>query len=340
MRTLKLQWKQDQAKIQSTATLWNFQTQEHKPDQDQDQDQEQPRLKEHGQEQPVLVSNLQIASMLAALLCEDRCSLTKLQLWSSPTAISTVLSQRRLGSARSEANVTSNFDIDIDRGRGAGVVFGFAAALPHNTTLQVLHLRCAGIEDSGAEQLGNGLRNNATLTSLKLPMNSIGDKGASYLAEALRTVHHVRNVRTVDNNFRDEKHEDIYTNGCIDEGAGAGGSLGEDTDTDIDTDIGATTQSGSQCRLRTIDLSRNWVGDAGAMAFAAVLRDNRTLTKLKIPFNAIGAVRMCHEYPTRCPFPCFPLFLSLRYITLCPFSRLFCFSCFRYCCFFWFTVYE
>lgn len=149
----------------NTRTLWLFQAKSsssgnsNRDDQEKEQgkEQEQPQLDEPGTEQIAAVDHPRISSTLGALLRSSTCSLAKLQLWLDVQYRKSDIHERTrnilphvtfLYNFRSPPT-SAAADLQIG-------VFEFAAALPFNSTLQVLHLRCAGIGDDEAKRLSEG----------------------------------------------------------------------------------------------------------------------------------------------------------------------------------------
>ncbi|CAG9325226.1 unnamed protein product [Blepharisma stoltei] len=93
---------------------------------------------------------------------------------------------------------------------------------------------------SGAEFVANGLRKNTTLASLNLKGNILGDDGIFHLVETLRTNRTIRELNIALNEI---------------------GPLG----------ASAVAQMLPQTKIRSLNMSKNYLGDEAAIAFSNIL---------------------------------------------------------------------
>ena len=70
--------------------------------------------------------------------------------------------------------------------------------------------------------------------------------------------------------------------------AGAGGTVILDRKMIRDCHVKALCEAVNKYEVKMLALAGNQLGDAGAEAIAAMLRTNRSLTKLDLQFNQIG----------------------------------------------------
>ena len=124
---------------------------------------------------------------LANALREVDCKITCLRLWGNSLGV-------KGASAIASALTMNTSLLNLDLGRqrldsehpiGDAIAKEFAAALPHNATLQSLDLRYLGISDVGACALACALPRNRTLKHLDVRYNVIGGEGATALAVSL-----------------------------------------------------------------------------------------------------------------------------------------------------------
>jgi hypothetical protein len=142
-------------------------------------------------------------------------------------------------------------------GLGDAGATALASALAGNTTLRVLTLLYDAIGDAGAAALGAALATNRALRELNLDSNALGAAGARSLADGLAACGATSRLAflRLDNNALDDE---------------AAAAL-------------ATLLSAPACgALRRLDMAGNPFGEAGALALAAALSSNATLTQLDL----------------------------------------------------------
>jgi hypothetical protein len=142
-------------------------------------------------------------------------------------------------------------------GLGDAGATAVATALAGNATLRVLTLLYDDIGDVGAAALGGALATNRALRELNLDSNALGAAGALALADGLIACGAASRLAflRVDNNSLDDE---------------AAAAL-------------ATLLAAPACgALRRLDMAGNPFGEAGALALAAALSSNATLTQLDL----------------------------------------------------------
>ena len=125
---------------------------------------------------------------------------------------------------------------------GRGAV-AIASALTGTATVEEVDLSYNRIDDAGAEAIAAMLARSPAVRRLDLRGNDIGPEGAAHIARAL---------------------------------AATGGSGGSETNDDADA---AATSS---CRLESLRMDHNPLGDDGLVAIATSLRTNTTLRELDV----------------------------------------------------------
>ena len=135
----------------------------------------------------------------------------------------------------------------------------FGDGLRLNRALTALELSRLAIGVAGMSALGEALLVNATLKSLNLSHNVLGDAGATVLGQALLSNSTLTAL-------------DLCWN-----------EIGDDGVVSLSKVLGRRSSS-----LKVLSLHDNDIGDTGAFALAAELRENSTLTALCLGYNMIG----------------------------------------------------
>lgn len=143
---------------------------------------------------------------------------------------------------RLNGNSKELFNGRVD-GRAACAIAG---ALTGTATVEEVDLSYNRIDDAGAEAIAAMLARSPAVRRLDLRGNDIGPEGAAHIARALAAT------------------------------GGSGGSGGSETDDDADA---ATSSS---CRLESLRMDHNPLGDDGLVAVASSLRTNTTLRELDV----------------------------------------------------------
>lgn len=147
---------------------------------------------------------------------------------------------------RLNGNSKELFNGRVD-GRGAVAI---ASALTGTATVEEVDLSYNRIDDAGAEAIAAMLARSPAVRRLDLRGNDIGPEGAAHIARALAA-----------------------TGGSGE----SGGSGGSDEHADA-----ASSSSSSSCRLESLRMDHNPLGDDGLIAIAQSLRHNATLRELDV----------------------------------------------------------
>ena len=143
---------------------------------------------------------------------------------------------------RLNGNSKELFNGRVD-GRAAAAI---ASALTGTATVEEVDLSYNRIDDAGAEAIAAMLARSPAVRRLDLRGNDIGPEGAAHIARALAAT------------------------------GGSGGSGGSETDDD------AASASSSSCRLESLRMDHNPLGDDGLIAVASSLRTNTSLRELDV----------------------------------------------------------
>lgn len=144
---------------------------------------------------------------------------------------------------RLNGNSKELFNGRVD-GRAAVAI---ASALTGTATVEEVDLSYNRIDDAGAEAIAAMLARSPAVRRLDLRGNDIGPEGAAHIARALAAT------------------------------GGSGGSGGSETNDDA-----ASASSSSSCRLESLRMDHNPLGDDGLIAVASSLRTNTSLRELDV----------------------------------------------------------
>eukprot|EP01052_Picozoa_sp_SAG31_P005590 SAG31_NODE_247_length_19134_cov_12.255050_15_plen_1421_part_00 len=134
-----------------------------------------------------------------------------------------------------------------------------------NKTLRTLGLADNSITDRGAYAIAQLVSMNSTVTELDLHWNNIRSRGGLAISRGLRS--NIENSALLELNL-------------------ANNALGEEGCAGFGRSIGALPPTGG--KLRTLDLSQNHCGPAGAIALAIGLANNSTIRSLILDYNDVG----------------------------------------------------
>ena len=158
---------------------------------------------------------------------------------------------------------TSITEIDL-RGNGfdSDGLYALVQALKTMPNVRKLNLRGNTCRNEGIEALGEFLKTNKSVTTLNLNENNLGSPGAIHIAEALkvRSRHHRRHARPC--------HQPSALCACV-------------------APDPAPTRTRAQVNktLTEVDLSLNYIDDAGGKAIAEALDVNKKLKILNMSGN-------------------------------------------------------
>lgn len=159
--------------------------------------------------------------------------------------------------------------LSAEDGKGVGVLLRFSS------NLHTLYLSRNQLHDEGAAYVAETLKRNSCLTALHMDTNEIGDDGAVAIADSLLLNRSLTRLDLSENGLGAEVH-------FRHEGESAG--IGDAAAKAFAASLAVNTT------LRTLLLSSCEVGDVGAHALLACVRDSPkcALTELDLSFNQIG----------------------------------------------------
>ena len=189
--------------------------------------------------------------------------------------------------------------------------------LAQNTTLHRLNLKANYIGSDGCMRLAGALSGVSALRQLDLSENDIADAGAGALGELLKTNNHLRCLVLSSCSISDDgiaslccglstntilRELSVNNNCCKETGATAASDMLAVNETLHSLDLSscqitdstlqsllASLKSGVNTTLRSLYLSFNAFGNAGAKHIADIIRKGRHLTNLSIQFNAFDS---------------------------------------------------